>query len=162
MVWPVQLGLVHAFLPIGLSRSSRRRGWRNGDRPRPGAPNLVGLIPLGAGGALVVWALARHYTRAPDKSWAVSRNLEPEYLLTDGPYRVSRNPMHVGGIAIWSGWAIWFGSAPVAAGAVVATAVVRAGIVWEERVLERRWGDEWRAYAARTPRWLPFGSVRRH
>lgn len=154
MVWPVQLGIVHVWLPTGLSRSGRRRGWRGGGRPRPGAQNLVGLVPLGAGAALVTWSLARHYTRAPGGAWTVTRNLEPEYLLTDGPYRLSRNPMHLGGIGIWAGWAIWFGSGPVAAGTLVATAAVRAGVAWEERTLERRWGDEWRAYAARTPRWL--------
>jgi protein-S-isoprenylcysteine O-methyltransferase Ste14 len=160
VVWPVQLGIVHISVPVGLSRSGRRRGWRHRGRPRPGPANLVGLLPLCAGGALIVSALARHYTRAPDKSWTISRNLEPEYLLTDGPYRLSRNPMHLGGITTWSGWTIWFGSAPVAAGLIVLTGVMRAGIAWEERVLEGRWGNEWRAYAAQTPRWLSLGSPR--
>jgi protein-S-isoprenylcysteine O-methyltransferase Ste14 len=153
-VWPVLLGAVHVAVPIALSRSGRRRGWRQHGRPRPGPPNLVGLVPLCSGGALVTWALARHYTTAPDKSWTINHKLEPEYLLTDGPYRLSRNPMHVGGVAIWSGWTIWFGSAPVAVGLLALTGVYRAGIAWEERVLERRWGDEWRMYATQTPRWL--------
>jgi protein-S-isoprenylcysteine O-methyltransferase Ste14 len=137
-----------------LSRRGPRHGWRNGRR-RPGATNLAGLAPLAAGGALVTWAVAKHYAAAaPDKSWAIERGLEPEYLLTDGPYRLSRNPMHVGGIGIWAGWTVWFGSAQVAAGLVVLTAVYRAAITWEEQMLERRWGDEWRSYARRTSRWL--------
>lgn len=160
LVWPVLLGTVHLGVPIELSRLGPRHGWRNG-RGRPGATNLVGLVPLAAGAALVTWALAEHYAAAPDKSWAIKRGLEPEYLLTDGPYRLSRNPMHLGGIGIWAGWTAWFGSGPVAAGLVVLTAIYRAGIAWEERMLERRWGDEWRAYARRTPRWLSLGSARR-
>jgi protein-S-isoprenylcysteine O-methyltransferase Ste14 len=116
-------------------------------------------VPLTAGAALVVWALAEHYAAAPDKSWAIKRTLEPEYLLTGGPYRLSRNPLHVGGIAIWSGWAAWFGSAPVTAGVLVLTGIYRVGVVWEEQMLERRWGDQWRTYAKRTSRWVPIGSA---
>lgn len=168
LVWPALLGAVHVGVPVGLARSGRRRGWRNRGRPRPGTPNLVGLVPLCAGSALVSWSLARHYTNAPGKSWAISRRLEPEYLLSDGPYGLSRNPMHLGGIGIWSGWTIWFGSAPVAVGSLVLTGAFRAGIAWEEQTLERRWGDEWRVYATQTPRWLsaasarPFSQPRRH
>jgi Phospholipid methyltransferase len=98
-------------------------------------------MPISAGGALIVWALARHYTQAPDKSWRITRDLEPEYLLTDGPYRLSRNPMFVGGIAVWAGWTILFGSARVAAGLHVVIGTMRAGTAWEEQMLERRFGD---------------------
>ena len=159
-VWPVLLGAVHAALPFELSRLGRRHGWRNG-RGRPGPANVVGLVPLVAGAALLSWALGEHYRAAPDKSWAIKRGLEPEYLLTDGPYRLTRNPMHLGGIGIWTGWTAWFGSAPVGAGLVVLTAIYRAGIAWEERIMERRWGDQWRAYARRTPRWMSLGLPRR-
>ena len=34
-------------------------------------------------------------------------------------HRFSRNPMYVGGVAIWGGWAVLLGSAPVVAGLVV-------------------------------------------
>ncbi len=123
--------------------------------------NVIGLVPLAAGAGLITWALVEHYVAAPEKSWAVKRGLEPEYLLTEGPYRFSRNPMYVGGIGIWAGWTVWFGSAPVASGLVVLTAIYRAGIAWEESMLERRWGHEWRGYAGRTPRWLSLGWARR-
>jgi protein-S-isoprenylcysteine O-methyltransferase Ste14 len=158
IVFPVQLGAVHLGVPLELSRHGRRHGWVNGGS-RPGANNVVGLVPLAAGTALVVWAMAEHYAAAPAKSWAIRRSLQPEYLLTDGPYRLSRHPMHVGGIAIWSGWAAWFGSAPVAAGMLVLTGIYRTAIEWEEQMLERSWGNEWRAYAMRTSRWLSLRSA---
>jgi protein-S-isoprenylcysteine O-methyltransferase Ste14 len=158
LAWPVLLGAVHVALPVELSRLGRRYGWR--DRgARPSATNLVGVVPLMAGAALVGWASAQHFAAAPDKGWAIEGGLVPEYLLTDGPYRHSRNPMHVGGIAIWGGWATWFGSTPVTAGLVVLTGIYRAGIAWEEQMLEQRWGDDWRAYSTRTSRWLSLGSA---
>jgi protein-S-isoprenylcysteine O-methyltransferase Ste14 len=108
---------------------------------------------------MISWALATHYAAAPRRRWRIRRSLEPEYLLTDGPYRLSRNPMHVGGIAIWGGWAVWYGSAPVAAGLGVLTCLYRVGIAWEEQTLERRWGDEWHEYTRRTGRWLSLGTT---
>jgi protein-S-isoprenylcysteine O-methyltransferase Ste14 len=64
----------------------------------------------------VSWAVAEHYAAANDRRWAIRSGLEPEYLLTDGPYRFSRNPTCVGGVVIWGGWAVLPYSAPVVAG----------------------------------------------
>jgi protein-S-isoprenylcysteine O-methyltransferase Ste14 len=159
LAWPVQLGALHGAVPVELSRHGRRHGWRS-DGTRPGVTNLAGLVPLGAGAAMISWALATHYAAAPRRRWRIRRSLEPEYLLTDGPYRLSRNPMHVGGIAIWGGWAVWFGSARVAAGLCVLTCLYRVAIAWEEQMLERRWGDEWQEYTRRTGRWLSLATAR--
>lgn len=149
------LAAAHVAVPLELSRRGRRHGW--GDRPGPA--NLLGAIPLAAGTSLLGWAVAGQAAAAPH-GWALPRGLEPEVLLTEGAYRLSRNPMHVGGLAIWSGWAIWFGSAPVTAGLAVAACIYRAGIAREEQALARRWGTRWQAYAARTPRWLSASSAR--
>jgi protein-S-isoprenylcysteine O-methyltransferase Ste14 len=108
----------------------------------------------------VGWAVAQRYAAAGDGGWAIKRRLEPEYLLTDGPYRFSRNPMYVGGVAIWGGWAILLGSARVASGLVVLSCIYRASVVWVERMLERQWGDAWLDYATRTSRWLTPVSAR--
>ena len=42
------------------------------------------MVPLAAGRGLVTWGVAEHYAAAPDKSWAIKRGLETEYLLTEG------------------------------------------------------------------------------
>jgi protein-S-isoprenylcysteine O-methyltransferase Ste14 len=151
IAWPIQFGAVHAALPVAVSRHGPRLGWREG---RPGRANLLGLGPLGLGAALVTWTLVMHYTAAPSQGWAVRRRLAPEYLLTQGPYRVTRNPMYVGGIAMWSGWTILLGSPAVAGTLVLLVGVMRRGVEFEERSLAQHHGEEWRAYAARTPRWL--------
>jgi protein-S-isoprenylcysteine O-methyltransferase Ste14 len=107
----------------------------------------------------VTWALAGHYRSAPDGSWSLNAGLEPEYLLTTGPYRFTRNPMYVGAILIWTGWAVLLGSDRVAVGAAVVTTGVQGAVAWEERQLVGRFGDEWRQFAAQTPRWLGRGSA---
>ena len=149
--WPVASGAAYAAFPVAISRHGPRLGWRDG---QPSRANLLGLGPLGLGAALLAWALVTHYTAAPTYGWVVRRRLAPEYLLTHGPYRVTRNPMYVGGLAIWSGWTVLLGSPPVAGTLLVVVAVMRLEVEFEERSLAEHYGDQWRAYAARTPRWL--------
>jgi protein-S-isoprenylcysteine O-methyltransferase Ste14 len=134
--------------PVRLSRLARRHGWSDG---RPSAANLVGVLPLGAGAGLVVWAMSSHNRAAPH-GWEVG--LSPHYLLRGGPYRFSRNPMYVGEAAIWVGWAVLFGSLPVATGLAVLTAIQTGAVRLEERALHKRWGDAYDAYRETTARWI--------
>ena len=77
-------------------------------------------------------------------------------LVASGPFGVIRNPLYVGNILLWIGFAlsarlVWL--APVFA-AILAFgyhAIVR----WEERLLDERLGDRYHAYAAAVPRWVP-------
>jgi protein-S-isoprenylcysteine O-methyltransferase Ste14 len=148
VVHPVVFPALLVGAPLSLSQKSERHGWSAG---RPGAANLVGLVPLSAGTALLLSAMSSHYRAAP-QGWEISPT--PDYLLVSGPYRFSRNPMYVGEAAIWAGWAVLFGSLPVATG-LVALAVVQSGVVrMEECVLNKRWGDSYDEYRARVPRWL--------
>ena len=152
--WAALFSLVYGALPIGISRLGRRHGWVRG---KPGAVNLVGLVPLAAGAGAVIWTTALHYQEGED-GWSVTGKRlgqPPEYLLTRGPYAYTRNPMHLGTGAIWLGWAVILGS-PVVASLLGAGA---AGVIvlvpgWEERELENRFGDAWRAYRDQVPRWL--------
>jgi protein-S-isoprenylcysteine O-methyltransferase Ste14 len=134
--------------PVALSELGKRHGWSAG---RPGAANLVGVIPLGAGATLLVWAISSHYRNAP-QGWKIS--FAQDYLLESGPYRFSRNPMYVGEAAIWTGWAILFGSVPVATGLLVIAGVQAVSVRVEERALKRRWGAAYDAYRERVPRWI--------
>jgi protein-S-isoprenylcysteine O-methyltransferase Ste14 len=123
--WVIQAGLFPALLvgaPLSLSTMGKRHGW---SAERPGAANVAGVLPLSAGTGLLVWAMSSHNRAAP-RGWEVG--LTPGYLLTRGPYRFSRNPIYVGEAAIWAGWALLFGSLPVATG-LAALVVVQRGIV---------------------------------
>ena len=76
-------------------------------------------------------------------------------IVTDGPYRFTRNPGYLGmalisaGIALLAD-ALW----PLAALAVTIAVIDRGVIVREERYLERLFGAEYVAYKARVRRWL--------
>lgn len=50
--------------------------------------------------------------------------LKPQYLLVTGPYRYTRNPMYLGGIGIWLGWAIFYGSLSLLLGVLVLAGAV--------------------------------------
>jgi protein-S-isoprenylcysteine O-methyltransferase Ste14 len=77
-------------------------------------------------------------------------------LVATGPFAFVRNPLYLGNVALWAGFAL-IARMPWLAPIVVCTlgleyhAIVR----WEERLLASRLGDGYRDYAARVPRWLP-------
>jgi protein-S-isoprenylcysteine O-methyltransferase Ste14 len=77
-------------------------------------------------------------------------------LITSGPFALVRNPLYLGNIALWTGFAamsgvVWMVPIVIALLGLEYHAIVR----WEERLLEARIGGEYHAYAARVPRWMP-------
>lgn len=76
-------------------------------------------------------------------------------LVTSGIYRITRNPMYVGMAFLLLAWAFYLSALlPFAGVPVFMLYITRFQIKPEERVLEKRFGDEFRAYAARVRRWL--------
>jgi protein-S-isoprenylcysteine O-methyltransferase Ste14 len=110
----------------------------------------VGLCLVAAGELTRLWAV-RHIgvisrTRAD--------RLGP--LVSTGPFAYVRNPLYLGNIAIWTGFAVsarivWL--APVFL--LVAGFVYHAIVLWEEQLLASRRGQDYREYAARVSRWVP-------
>ena len=74
--------------------------------------------------------------------------------MTTGPYACTRNPGYVAELALWLGWAILFGSLAILLGLVVLTVVIILLVPWEEHGLETQFGETYRHYQARVPRWL--------
>lgn len=77
-------------------------------------------------------------------------------LVTSGPFDRLRNPLYVGNIALWVGFAltarlVWLAPLILVLLGLEYHAIVR----WEETLLESRLGDAYRAYTARVPRWIP-------
>ena len=111
----------------------------------------LGVLPLGAGLALVLWAagtLRRAGTtiRPFEKSSA---------LVVQGPYRQSRNPIYLGMACSLAGIAVMAGSiTPVLVVAAFAYLIERRFIRAEERLLEKTFGPEYPAYRSRVRRWL--------
>src|SRR5688572_17349010 len=83
-----------------------------------------------------------------------SRNVER--LVTYGVFGWVRNPLYVGNFLIWIGFVIgsgllWFLPIAMVLFAIEYSLIVR----YEEGVLESTFGQEFLAYKARTPRWIP-------
>jgi protein-S-isoprenylcysteine O-methyltransferase Ste14 len=76
-------------------------------------------------------------------------------LVTDGPYRFSRNPMYVGFALTYLGLALGL-NAPIAIGLLLPCLLVMGwGVIGrEERYLERKFGRAYLDYKAKVRRWL--------
>jgi protein-S-isoprenylcysteine O-methyltransferase Ste14 len=106
------------------------------------------LIALGEAFRLAGVAAAGTVTRRR------SRNVRE--LVNWGVFALSRNPLYVGNFFIWIGFAEmsgvqWF---PVVAAALF-VAEYHFIVAYEEGVLESTFGEEYLAYKAKVPRWLP-------
>jgi protein-S-isoprenylcysteine O-methyltransferase Ste14 len=139
---------IYGFVPWLIGRRGAKVGWRNG---RPSALNRAGLIPLGLGAAGLAWNMAVRFAAGET---TVPVSLVPENLISTGPHRFSRNPMYVCEQALLLGWTVYFGSPGLLFGASAHGAGMQYAVRREERTLEERFGDSWREYASRVPRWI--------
>ena len=145
LAWPPH-ALVYAVAPLLLSRVG------NHSNAGPSLTRAVGLVFVAAGAGLIAWTILSHYRASPD---VVQFTAKPNYLVTTGAYGVTRNPLYVGGLAMWAGWAILFRNPLVAAvGGMLLIGLAVVGIPSEERMLNRAFGNEYEAYCRRVPRWL--------
>ena len=76
-------------------------------------------------------------------------------LVTDGPYRWTRNPMYLGMSFVYLGLAIAADSLAALILLIPVVIIIQTQVIArEERYLEGKFGDEFRAYKARVRRWL--------
>ena len=80
---------------------------------------------------------------------------ESSELVTQGPFRFSRNPMYLGLATTLLGVALLLGSvSPLAVVPLFVAALTTRIIVKEERMLEARFGEPYRDYRRRVRRWI--------
>jgi protein-S-isoprenylcysteine O-methyltransferase Ste14 len=124
------------------------------------------ITPLAAGGALARWfglglvlagilpalLAVRQFVRA---GTTLNPHGSARVLVTDGPYRLSRNPIYLGYVGTQIGLPLALGSLW---GLVLAPALVLAlqqlVIRPEESYLHNRFPDEYSAYRKRVSRWF--------
>ncbi len=75
-----------------------------------------------------------------------------QILLTDGPYRLNRNPMLSGTLSYLAGVVVWLWTWQAALVWLLFLAIMLVQIVSEERRLLRDFGDEYKAYCRSTRR----------
>jgi protein-S-isoprenylcysteine O-methyltransferase Ste14 len=118
----------------------------------PRAVSRVLGLPLIFGGLAIGLLGFREMRRA-------ETNVDPykpaTAIVTQGPYRFTRNPLYVRMTLVYSGITALFNAFPAAMLLPLALAAMRGGVIErEERYLERKFGDEYLAYKARVRRWL--------
>lgn len=89
-----------------------------------------------------------------------SENPVTTYIVKDGPFAVSRNPVYLADAAIVLGVAMmsrmpWLVGVTALAGGI-GTALV---IEWEEHVLRRYYGQSYYEYCRSVPRWFTLGRL---
>jgi protein-S-isoprenylcysteine O-methyltransferase Ste14 len=76
-------------------------------------------------------------------------------LVTYGPYKITRNPIYIGFVLVYFGLAIVLTSLWVLLLLIPTLIILQRGVVEpEEAYLERAFGDAYRRYKRRVPRWL--------
>lgn len=109
------------------------------------------ILLLAIGFLLRVWATYLFYER----QMRVISLVPQKRLITSGPYRISRNPLYLGGnVFIFLGAVLFLGSPSGMALTVVNILVVDVMIRREERQLAREFGESWVRYRTRVRRWL--------
>lgn len=119
----------------------------------PGGVSAFGLALMVAGLALRVWStrvLGEYYTRT-------LRTAERQSLIDRGPYRVIRHPGYLGVLMLWVGAGLatanWLATMLMA---LVLFVAYSYRIQSEEQMLAAAFGEEYRRYAGRTRRLIPF------
>lgn len=115
----------------------------------PIAAVVMALIGIGAGIA-GIWNFYKART--------TMNPLEPSkatHFVSEGIYKLSRNPMYVGLACCLVSWAIWLSYLLPWLGVVLFIAyMTRFQIIPEERVLRQKFGDEYQNYCLKVRRWL--------
>ena len=76
-------------------------------------------------------------------------------IVTDGPYRLTRNPGYLGMALTYAGIAIVSNAPWALAPLPVAIAIIDRGVIArEERYLERKFGTRYTDYKRRVRRWI--------
>lgn len=111
----------------------------------------VGVALFLGGVALTVWGrntMARAGTHVPPHKPTL-------VIVTDGPFRLTRNPLYLGGTIAFIGLSLGTNLIWGLILLIPMLLILNWGIVKrEERYLERKFGETYLAYKARVPRWI--------
>ena len=132
-------------LPIAVAIVAIPAGDTSGE-----ALAAAGVAVTVAGEAIRLWGV-RHIGAI---SRTRSERLGP--LVDSGPFGCVRNPLYIGNLLLWAGFALtarlwWLAPIAFALLAIEYHFIVR----WEEQLLVQRVGDPYRDYLLRVSRWLP-------
>jgi protein-S-isoprenylcysteine O-methyltransferase Ste14 len=140
-------GTVILFVPYKIFQ--RAGHWR---RIGPGFLRYAAWPAWLAGAWLVLWSFWNFASRGHGTPHPAD---PPKELVSEGPYRYTRNPQYTGAVLILLGHFLWSGSlALLAYGSLVFSLFNIFVRFYEEPNLEQRFGKSYRRYREQVPRWL--------
>ncbi len=135
-------GVVVGYIPYRIARPS------NLAQSIEAVPAVVVVL---AGVAILLMCVWEFFARGKGTLAPID---PPTHLVVTGLYRHTRNPMYNGVVLALLGEAWLFRSPQLLVYAVgVFVAAHLFVVLYEEPALQRRFGDEYRAYRAAVPRW---------
>lgn len=119
-----------------------------------GSPwNKSGIAIIVIAGSFDLWSLFLFF-----KKHTTPNPMKPENttgLVVNGLYKYTRNPMYVGLLTILMGYAVWLGSlTPFLVLPLFYWLITEMQIKPEERVLIKKFGEDYQAYKNSVRRWL--------
>jgi protein-S-isoprenylcysteine O-methyltransferase Ste14 len=121
--------------------------------PAPLALTVLGHGLIILGGLLLLECFARFALHGRGTPAPVA---PPERLVVTGAYRWVRNPMYVAVLALIFGQAALFASLPLALYGYAIWAAFHAFVLgYEEPTLRRTFPEDYAAFCAAVPRWIP-------
>lgn len=120
---------------------------------------VIGAILAIDGLAISVWSIVyMRYKGNGNPMVAFGHEVAPrtKHLMTDGPYRLSRNPMLTGTFVYLIGICTWLWTWQALAVFIIFVVIMLVQVRTEESRLRRDFGEEYEVYCRRTGRFLPF------
>jgi protein-S-isoprenylcysteine O-methyltransferase Ste14 len=116
--------------------------------------SAMGAIVYFSGTGLYLWGLVALHSQFGVSGLLGAELYKEHELITSGPFGILRHPMYVGvllaavgALLIFRTWAMLVFS-PM-------SLVVIGRAESEEKLLEQEFGDQWKSYASKVPKWFP-------
>lgn len=119
---------------------------------------VVALLLALVGLSLSVWSIVYMRRKGDGNPMdAFGHEVAPrtKHLMTEGPYRLSRNPMLSGSFIYYAGVCIWLWTWQALLVFVAFIAIMMLQVFSEEKRLRKDFGEEYEAYCRRTGRFWP-------
>lgn len=119
---------------------------------------IASILLATAGLVLSIWAIVymRHKGDGnPMDAFGHEMAPRTQHLMTDGPYRLSRNPMLTGIFLYLIGIIVWLWTWQPVVFFIVFVVIMLLQVRSEEKRLLRDFGEEYKAYCKKTGRFFP-------
>jgi protein-S-isoprenylcysteine O-methyltransferase Ste14 len=131
-------------------------GFRLNRRIGRGSLPLAVRLPVGAASLVAGTSLMRSFVQAFKRAGTPLDPYKPsQTIVTDGPYRLSRNPGYLGMALTYGGISVLANAPWALVPLPIAVAVIDRGVIArEEQYLERAFGAPYLEYKRRVRRWI--------